>query len=144
MDRDTAHAHAAEVRRAYLHASRPPLPAALCALAAICAGVGVALVGQVSTGGWRYLTFLLAGVAMMATAHLIPALARRRRGLYGYRGTARTENIVFLLCAVVLIITGRNATADQALVQDGLGFVAAVAYYLTLRGKLVARDKAEA
>ena len=126
-----------EVRRAYLAAGRPVLPRAVCALAALFAGSGVALVAQGSPG-WRHLAFLVAGLVCFAAAHVMPTVARRRRGLYGYRGWSRTENTTFLLCAVVLVVCGFSTSAELALIFSGLGVVAALAWYAMLRGVLVA------
>jgi hypothetical protein len=137
VDNDTAQAQADEVRRAYLAASRPILPRRACALAALCAGAGVALVAQ-GQGGWTHLAFLAAGLGCFAAAHLLPTRARRRRGLHGYRGWTRTENTVFLLCALVLVICGFSTSPELAWIFAGLGVVTAAAWYAMLRGVLVA------
>jgi hypothetical protein len=97
----------------------------------------VALVAQ-RQGGWPHLAFLTAGIACFAAAHLLPTRARRRRGLHGYRGWTRTENSTFLLCAVVLVISGFTTSPELAWIFAGLGAVAAAAWYAMLRGLLVA------
>lgn len=137
MDKNTAQDQAHEVRRASLAASRPTLSRGVCAVSAVCAGAGVALVAQ-GQGGWPHLAFLAAGIVCFAAAHLLPTRARRRRGLHGYRGWARTENTTFLLCAVVLVISGFTTSPELAWVFAGLGAVAAAAWYAMLRGLLVA------
>ncbi len=141
MDNITAQARADEVRRAYLAASRPTLPRSVCAISAVCAGAGVALVAQ-GQAGWQHLAFLAAGVLAFAAAHLLPTRARHHRGLHGYRGWTRTENLTFLVCALVLVICGFGATAELAWIFTGLGVVTAAAWYLMLRGVLVAGGRA--
>ncbi len=137
VDNITAQAQADEVRRAYLAASRPTMPRSVCAVSALCAGTGVALVAQGQTG-WQHVAFLAVGVLCFAAAHLFPTYARRQRGLHGYRGWTRTENTTFLLCAVVLAICGFGASPGLVWIFSGLGVVTAVAWYAMLRGVLVA------
>ncbi|MEW1960686.1 hypothetical protein [Kineococcus sp. NPDC059986] len=136
MDETTARDQADEALRAVRAASRPSLPRPLCATAALCAGAGVALLAQ-GSGVAKVVTLVLA-LALLAAAHLIPSTARRRRGLHGYRGGARTENTTFLLCALVLVVVGGTATAALAAIFVGLGVAVAVAWYAMLRGVLVA------
>ena len=134
---NTAHARFEEVCRAQLAASRPPLPRGMSVLSALCAGAGVALVAR-GDAGWEHLAFLVAGVLLLAAAHLLPTAARRRRGLHGYRGWTRTENTTLLLCAVTLVICGSSASRELSWIFTGLGVLSAVAWYATLRGVLVA------
>ena len=136
MDGDSASTLAAEAHSAYRAASRPPLPTAWCVLAGLCAATGVALVGRASPSPWVHATTLVAGLLALAAAHLVPATLRRRQGLRGYRGAARTENTAFLLCAVSLVVCGLNATPLLSAVYLGLGAAAGLTYYLTLRGTL--------
>ncbi len=125
-----------EVRRARLASSRPALARTVSALSAVCVGSGVALLAQ-GKPGWTHLAFLAAGAALIAIAHTLPGFARRRRGLFGYRGWTKTENTTFLACAVALMIAGFSGGTDLALIFLGLGAASAVAWYLMLRGVLV-------
>ena len=143
MDHDTAQAQADEVARAYLAASRPPLPRTTCALSALCAGAGVAFVAQ-GAPGWQHLVFVAGSVLLFAAAHLLPTTLRRRRGLHGYRGWTRTENTTFLLVAVSLVISGSAGGRELRWIFLGLGVVAAITWYAMLRGVLVAGGRPRA
>ena len=136
MDSDTAGALAAEARNAYRSASRPPLPVAWCAAAGLCAAAGVALVGQASPSVWLHVATLTAGLLALSAAVLLPTALRRRQGLRGYRGRTRTENTTFLLCSVVLVVSGLDATPLLSALYLGLGVVTGLTYFLTLRGTL--------
>lgn len=136
MDETTARAQADDVLHAVRAGSRPTLPRLLCAASALCAGAGVVLVAQGS--GPAHFLSLVAALLLLATAHLLPTAARRRRGLHGYRGGARTENTTFLVCALVLVVVGGTANAALAAIFVGLGVVVALAWYAMLRGVLVA------
>ncbi len=130
-----AREHLLAAMDALQHSSRPPVSIGPASGSALAAGIGVALLGSASDGWLRGLTFV-GGLALLALAFAVPHLLRRRAGVHGYRGPARRDNIVYLLVAVVLAVTGFGADSDLALIFDGLGVVVAVCWFLVLRGVL--------
>lgn len=121
MEQEHAATRAADALRAFQDAARPPLPTGLAATAGTCAGLGVVLLGQ--GHGPAHLLALVAAVALLTAAFLLPDRWRRRRGLVGYRGRVRTEHTTFLLVLVVLTVVGFSAdsTTNAVFVLLGLG-----------------------
>ena len=134
MDENTARQQAAEARDAFRHSSRPPLALVPSLVSALAAGVGVALLGA-SNNGWVHAAAFVVGVVLVLAAGAIPDILRKRAGLYGYRGQVQRDNLVFLICAVVLAVTGLNATATLSTIFVGIGAVVAITYFLVLRGR---------
>ena len=135
MDIDKARESLNEARAAEAASSRPPLPAWLSTVSAVAAGAGVALVGQSPDQGWSRALVLVAGLVLIAAAYLLPTSYRSRRGLHGFRGRVHSDNVVFLICAVALVVTGFNADSTLSTIYVGIGVAVAVAYYLLLRGR---------
>lgn len=81
------------------------------------------------------MVMLAGGIVLMAAAFLLPTSYRARSGLHGFRGQVQSDNLVFLICAVVVLITGLNATSTLSAIYIGIGVVVVVAYFLLLRGK---------
>ena len=115
--------------------SRPAMPAGLSAVSAVAAGAGVALVGQSPAQGWSRALALVAGLALMAAAYLLPTTYRARRGLHGFSGRVHSDNIVFLICAVALLVIGLGANSTPSTIYLGIGVVVAAVYYLLMRGR---------
>jgi len=134
MDENTARQQAAEARDAFRHSSRPPLPPLPRFVLALAAGVGVALLGA-SNNGWVHAAVFVVGVLLVLAAGALPDILRKRAGLYGYRGQVQRDNLVFLICAVVLAVVGLNATATLSTIFVGIGAFVAIAYFLVLRGR---------
>jgi hypothetical protein len=135
MDNHHAGQSLAQAQAAYAAASRPVLPVGTSIVSALAAGGGVTLVGRSPAPGWLHLVLVVGGTALMAAALLIPSVHRRRAGLYGFRGRVRSDNIVFVICAIALLINGLNANSTLSAIYLGLGVVVAVAYFLLLRGR---------
>ena len=134
MDENTARQQAAEARDAFSHSSRPPLALVPSLVSALAAGVGVVLLGA-SKSGWVHAAVLVVGVLLVLVAGALPVILRKRAGLHGYRGQVQRDNQVFVIVAVVLVITGLNATATLSTIFVGIGAVVAITYFLVLRGR---------
>lgn len=132
MDKNQAQQFLAEVQAAQAASGLPRPPVGLALVAALAAGSGVALVGQPSTSGWLHACLLVAGVALIALAFAIPVIHRARVGLHGFAGRVKSDNLVFLLCAVSLLINGIHADRALGLIYLGIGVVVAVGYFLLL------------
>ena len=118
----------------------PTQPAPVHALYALMAGAGVVSLAQLPGRSPGHPLMMLLGVVLLALAFLLPTLARSRAGLHGYRGQTRTDNLVFLIVAVVLVVCAFSATTTTTVIYIGLGVVAAITYFLVLRKhRLVAR-----
>lgn len=135
MDNHQAGQSLVQAQAAYTAASRPVLPLGASIVSALAAGSGVALVGRSPEPGWLHLLLVVSGTALMAAALLIPAIHRRHSGLYGFRGRVRSDNIVFLICAIVLLVNGLNANSTLGAIYLGIGVAVAVAYFVLLRGR---------
>lgn len=135
MDNHQVQQSLAQAHAAYAASSRPVVPIGLSLLSALSGGIGVALVGQSPDQGWLRAALLVGGIALMGAAFLVPTRYRGRSGLHGVRGRVRTDNTVFLVCAVVLLITGLNANSTLSAIYIGIGIFVAVVYFLLLRGK---------
>lgn len=85
--------------------------------------------------GWPRVALLVGGLALMGAAFVIPAAYRRQAGLHGFRGRVRSDNIVFFICAVALVVNGLNANSTLSAIYVGIGVMVAVAYFLLLRGR---------
>jgi hypothetical protein len=94
----------------------------------------VALLGA-SNNGWVHAVVFVVGVLLVLAAGALPDILRKRAGLYGYRGQVQRDNQVFVIVAVVLAITGLNATATLSTIFVGIGAVVAITYFLVLRGR---------
>jgi hypothetical protein len=135
MDHQQAQRSLAQAQDAYAASSRPVLPLGAAVASALAAGCGVALVGLSPERGWLHAVLLVGGIVLMGAALGTPALFRRRSGLHGFRGRVRSDNIVFLLCAVTLVINGLDANRTLSAIYLGLGAVVGIAYFLLLRGR---------
>jgi hypothetical protein len=125
--------------RAYTDASRPQDPVGLSLLYAALAGLGIIALAQLPGQRPGHLLMLALGVVLLALAHILPTYARRRAGLSGYQGRTRSDNTVFLVVAIVLVICAIPATSVTALIYLGLGVVAGVTYFLVLRRNRLVR-----
>lgn len=135
-----AHEALLEARHARQSAERPRQRFAAHAFYSLMGGAGVAALGQLPGHTPGHLVVMAIGVALLALAYALPARARSRSGLHGYRGQSRSDNIVFLIVAVVLVICAIPATMTTAVIYGGLGVVSAIAYFLVLRNhRLMAR-----
>ena len=144
MDEDTARQQAAEARAAFRHSSRPPLALVPSLVSALAAGVGVALFGAAGVGvallgasnnGWVHAAVFVVGMLLVLAAGAFPDSLRKRAGLYGYRGQVQRDNQVFVICAMVIAMSGLNAPATFSLIYVGFGAVVAITYFLVLRGR---------
>lgn len=135
MDNQQAEQSLAQAQAAYAASSRPVLPVGAALVSALAAGGGVALVGQSPDRGWLHAVLLVGGIVLLGAALVVPAVQRRRSGLHGVRGRVRSDNIVFLLCALALLINGLNANSTLSAIYLGIGAVVAIAYFLLLRGR---------
>ena len=135
MEIDKARESLNQAKAAEAASSRPALPAGLSAVSAVAAGAGVALVGQSPTQGWLKALALIAGLVLMAAAYLVPTNYRSRHGLHGFRGRVHSDNIVFLICAVALLVIGLGANSTPSTIYLGIGVVVAAVYYLLMRGR---------
>ena len=135
MDNQQAQQSLAQAQAAYAASSRPVLPLGASILSALAAGGGVALVGQSPDRGSLHAVLLVGGMVLMGAALVIPALLRRRFGLHGFRGRVRSDNIVFVVCAIALLVNGLHANSTLSAIYLGIGAVVAIAYFLLLRGR---------
>lgn len=119
---------------AFQSSSRPTVPLAPAAGAALAAGVGVALLGQ-PADGWGRAGLLVLAVILVGVAAAIPTALRNRAGLHGYRGQVRRDNLVFVLVAAVLLVAGLGATSTLGVIYVGIGVVVAVGWFLLLRNR---------
>ncbi|MGU3437416.1 hypothetical protein ACNHUS_30940 [Actinomycetes bacterium M1A6_2h] len=134
MNSDEARQLAAEAQQAYRDSSRPALPLPHSIAAALSAGVGVVLVGRSVDTAWLHVVVVLAGIALLALAYLIPTRNRERAGLYGFRGQVKRDHTVFLITAAVLVVIGFTANATLSTVYLIFGIVVAILYFTLLRG----------
>lgn len=131
-DPSEAAGQADDALAAYRASSRPPLPLPAALVSAVAAGTGIALLGQPFQGLPRA-GFLALAIALLLIAGAIPTVIRHRSGLHGYRGQVRRDNVVLTICTVALLVIGLTATPTLGVIYVGLGVVAAVTWFLTLR-----------
>lgn len=137
MDEDTARQQAAEARDAFRHSSRPPLALVPSLASALAAGVGVALWGASPSSGWVRAGTFVTGLLLVTVAFAVPNMLRKRSGLYGHRGQVKRENTVFLLCGVVLVMSGMSTPQELGAraIFVGVGAFVTIMYFLLLRGR---------
>lgn len=109
----------------------PVLPAAL---AAVAAALALILLGWDAEGRLLLATRLV-GVAFGCVAFGLPAWLRSRAGLHGTRGQAQSDNLVFVIVAVALGVTGLSADHTLSVIYVGLGLVGGLLWFLVLRGR---------
>lgn len=135
MDENTARQQAAEARDAFRHSSRPPLALLPSLALALAAGVGVALLGASPSSGWLKVATFVVGLLLVTAAFAVPDMLRKRSGLHGYRGQVKRDNLVFLICGVVVGMAGLNTTAALSVIFVGVGVFVAIVYFLLLRSR---------
>ncbi len=140
MNNDEARQSLAQAQQARSAAGRLRIPVPLSLLGATAAGAGVALLGQSSARGWGHVVVLTVGILLVAGAILLPNSYRARRGLHGFHGRPRSDNLVLLICAIALLIVGLDANSTLSVIYLGIGLAVAVSYFLLLRGRLGATE----
>lgn len=134
MDTNEARSQMAQAQTAFHDAGRPRLPIPVAGLSAVLAGAGIGLAGQPIHGAWHAVQ-LLGSIVLLALAFAVPNGYRKQHGLFGYRGRAKSDNVVFLVVAVALVVIALDTTRTLGLIYLGLAAIAAVTYFLVLRGR---------
>lgn len=94
--------------------------------------VGVLVAGAVTLAGWASenvwwrLTELVSAVLLACAAVLVLVSARRRRGVRGLRGPARSEWTATLVVALAFLVIAFGGTSEERGIYVGLGVVAGV------------------
>lgn len=94
--------------------------------------VGVLVAGAVTLAGWAsenvwwHLTELASAVLLACAAVLVLVTARRRRGIRGLRGPARSEWTATLVSALAFLVIAFGASPEERGIYVGLGVLAGV------------------